>query len=324
MDYVNFGSTGLKVSRLALGMGFRGQSDAAEAQRTVEHAISSGINLIDCANIYGFMDDRANSGTSETVLGKVLKQKRDKVVITSKVAGRMGPGPNEAGLSRLAIMSQVEHSLRRLNTDYIDVYLTHTVDESTPMDETIRALDDLVHSGKVRYLGCCNQAAWQVCKGLWIADKLNATPFVTVQNRYNLLDRSAEKELLGFVRDQGLGMMAYSPLGVGLLTGTYQPGQPAPTGSVWATHLRAQYEETMQERAQSAITTVHQLAAELGKTPAQLALAWVLSHPEITTAIIGADTVQHVEDNLGGLGWTLDPEIRAQLDAVTESLALSM
>ena len=324
MDYINFGSAGVKVSRLALGMGFRGQSDAAEAQRVVEHAIANGINLIDCANVYGFMDDRANVGTSETVLGKVLKHKRDEVVITSKVASRMGPGPNEVGLSRVAIMTQVENSLRRLNTDHIDIYLTHVYDGSTPMDETIRALDDLVRSGKVRYLGCCNHAAWQACKGLWIADELNATPFMTVQNRYNLLDRSAEQELFGLVRDQGLGMMAYSPLGVGLLTGTYQPGQPAPAGTVWATNLRARYADAMHGRAQAAISTVHQLAAELGKTPAQLALAWVLSHPEITTAIVGADIVQHVDDNLGALGWTLDPAVREQLDAVTDSLALAM
>ena len=166
MEYVNFGSAGVQVSRLALGLGFRGQGDEAEAQRVIEHTIDQGINLIDCANVYGTMDDRANIGRSEVILGKALKGKRDDVVITSKVASPMGEGPNDDGLSRYHIMREVENSLTRLDTDHIDVYLVHTFDESTPLEETVRALDDLVRSGKVRYVGCCNYAAWQVCKGL--------------------------------------------------------------------------------------------------------------------------------------------------------------
>jgi aryl-alcohol dehydrogenase-like predicted oxidoreductase len=318
MEYVNFGKAGVKVSRLALGLGFRGQGDEAVAQRVIEHTIDQGINLIDCANVYGTMDDRANIGRSEVILGKALKGKRDDVVITSKVASPMGNGPNDDGLSRYHIMREVENSLTRLDTDHIDVYLVHTFDESTPLEETIRALDDLVRSGKVRYVGCCNYAAWQVCKGLWVADRYNATPFMCVQNQYNLLTRHLEGEMFGLVRDQGLGVMVYSPLAVGLLSGIYSPDSPAPEGTLWATRMRDQFPAAVQGAASEVISTVIKLAEELGVTPAQLALAWVLSHPEITVAITGGDTIEHLNDNIGAVGWTLDDSVRETLDTVSE------
>jgi aryl-alcohol dehydrogenase-like predicted oxidoreductase len=322
VDYVNFGTAGVKVSQLALGMGLRGQADEVAAQRLVEYAIDQGINLIDCANIYGMMDDRANIGRSEVVLGRALKGKRDDVAITSKVCGRLGPGPNDMGLSRFHIMREVERSLRRLDTDHIDVYLVHSFDQTTPQEETIRTLDDLVHSGKVRYVGCCNYAAWQVCRALWVADKVNAIPYMCVQNPYSLLNRRLEQEMFGLVRDRGLGVMAYSPLAVGLLSGAYKPGQPAPAGSLWATRRKDIYGKTMEGTVAEIVKTVHDLAAELGKTSAQLALAWVLSHPEVTVAISGADTVEQLNDNLGGVGWTLPAEVRAQLDDVSSALSM--
>ena len=318
MEYVNFGNAGVQVSRLALGLGFRGQGDEAEAQRVIEHTIDQGINLIDCANVYGTMDDRANIGRSEVILGKALKGKRDDVVITSKVASPIGDGPNDQGLSRYHIMREVEKSLTRLDTDHIDVYLVHTFDELTPLEETIRALDDLVCSGKVRYVGCCNYAAWQVCKGLWVADRYNATPYMCVQNQYNLLTRQLEGEMFALVRDQELGVMVYSPLAVGLLSGVYSPDNPAPTGTLWATRLREQFPAAVQGAASQVISTVIELAAELGVTPAQLALAWVLSHPEITVAITGGDTIEHLNDNIGAVGWTLDDSVRETLDTVSE------
>ncbi len=318
MEYVNFGQAGVQVSRLALGLGFRGQGDEAAAQRVIEHTIDQGINLIDCANVYGTMDDRANIGRSEVILGKALKGKRDDVVITSKVASPMGDGPNDDGLSRYHIMREVENSLTRLDTDHIDVYLVHTFDESTPLEETIRALDDLVRSGKVRYVGCCNYAAWQVCKGLWVADRHNAAPFMCVQNQYNLLTRHLEGEMLALVRDQGLGVMVYSPLAVGLLSGIYSPDSPAPEGTLWATRLRDQFPVAVQGAASQVISTVVKFAGELGVTPAQLALAWVLSHPEITVAITGGDTIEHLNDNIGAVGWTLDDSVRETLDTVSE------
>jgi aryl-alcohol dehydrogenase-like predicted oxidoreductase len=286
----------------------------------IERAIDAGINLIDCANIYGLMDDRAHIGRSEEVLGKVIKGKRDDLVITSKVASPMGSGPNDRGLSRFHILREVERSLKRLDTDHIDVYLVHIYDETTPLDETVRALDDLVRAGKVRYIGCCNYKAWQVCRALWIADSLHATPFMCVQNPYSLLNRQLEQEMFGLVRDRGLGLMAYSPLAVGLLSGAYVPGQPAPAGSLWGTRRADRYASMMAGETGQVIGRVLELANELGKTPAQLALAWVLSHPEVTVAITGGDTVEHLENNLGGVGWTLDADVRAELDAVSASL----
>jgi aryl-alcohol dehydrogenase-like predicted oxidoreductase len=319
MDYVNFGAAGVKVSRLALGLGFRGQRDEAEAQKVIERALDLGVNLIDCANVYGPMDDRANIGRSEVILGKALKGKRDEVVITSKVAGAIGPGPNDRGLSRYHIMREVERSLTRLNTDHIDIYLVHTFDASTPLEETVRALDDLVRSGKVRYVGCCNYAAWQVCRALWIADTLKATPFMCVQNPYSLLNRQLEGEMFGLVRQLGLGVMVYSPLAVGLLSGAYRPGQPAPPGSLWAARRQGQFDQTMPGAVAEVVTTLLDLARELGRSPAQLALAWVLSQPEVTVAITGGDTIEQLEDNMGAVGWTLDAEVRARLAEVSDS-----
>lgn len=320
MEYINFGSAGVKVSRLALGLGLRGQSDEAEAARMIERAIDAGINLIDCANVYGPMDDRANIGRSEVVLGKAIQGKRDDLVITSKVASAIGPGPNDRGLSRFHILREVERSLQRLNTDHIDVYLVHIFDESTPLDETLRALDDLVRSGKVRYIGCCNYKAWQVCRALWIADTINATPFMCVQNPYSLLNRQLEAEMFGLVRAQGLGLMAYSPLAVGLLSGVYVPGEPAPAGSLWGTRRAGRYTAMMAGDTGKVIARVIELARELGRTPAQLAIAWVLSHSEVTVAITGGDTVEHLENNLGAVGWTLAPEVKDELDTISQDL----
>ena len=317
MEYINFGNAGVRVSRLAFGLGLRGQDDAAEAQRAIEHAIAQGINLIDCANVYGLMDDRANIRMSEAILSKAIKGKRDDVLITSKVASEVGRGPNDQGLSRYHIVREVETSLRQLDTDHIDFYLVHRFDDRVPLEESVRALDDLVHAGKVRYVGCCNHEAWQVCKALWVADRLNAIPYMCVQNMYSLLNRHLEKQMFPFLRDAGLGAMAYSPLHIGLLSGLYSPGAPPPPGSLWASRPAEAYAAMASEAAQKVMATVIERAGELGKTPAQLAIAWVLSHPEITLAITGADTAEHLDDNLGGVGWTLDESVREELDAIS-------
>lgn len=319
MEYVNFGKAGVKVSPLALGLGFRGQGDENAAQRLIEHAIDSGINLIDCANVYGPMDDRANIGRSEVILGKAIKGKRDDVVITSKVFSHIGEGPNDYGLSRYHIMREIDRSLTRLDTDHIDVYLIHGPDDTTPQEETIRALDDLVRSGKVRYIGCCNHQAWQVCKALWIADSINATPYMCVQNMYNLLNRDLETEMFGLVREEELGVMCYSPLSVGLLSGVYSADEPPPDGTLWARRYREEYDRRMRGATGQVITTLKRLAGELGKTPAQLAVAWVVSHPEVTVAISGSDTIEQLDDTLGGVGWELDAAVREELDEVSRS-----
>ncbi len=319
MEYVNFGKAGVKVSPLALGLGFRGQGNESTAQRLIEHAIDSGINLIDCANVYGPMDDRANIGQSEVILGKAIKGKRDDLVITSKVCSHIGQGPNDYGLSRYHIIREIDRSLTRLGTDHIDAYLIHMADETTPQEETIRALDDLVRSGKVRYLGCCNHQAWQVCKALWIADVINATPYMCIQNMYNLLNRDLETEMFGLVREEGLGVMCYSPLSVGLLSGTYSPDEPPPDGTLWARRYRDEYDRRMRGATGHVIATLKRLADALGKTPAQLAVAWVVSHPEVTVAISGSDTIEQLDDTLGGVGWKLDSAVREELDEVSRS-----
>ncbi len=324
MDYVNFGTAGVKVSPIALGLGLRGQSDQAAAQRLIEHAIDRGINLIDCANIYGPMDDRDNIGQSEIVLGRAIKRKRDDLVITSKAASPVGKGPNDSGTSRVHLLREIDRSLQRLQTDYVDVYIIHTPDESTPLAETVRALDDIVRQGKARYIGFSNHSAWQVCRALWIADQIHATPVMCIQNPYSLLNRGLEQEMFGLVRDQGLGVMAYSPLAVGLLSGAYKPGEPAPAGSLWATRRKEWYKAAMNGAVGTVIQTLHDLAADLGKTPAQLAIAWVLSRPEVSVAISGADTQEQFDDVLGAVGWTLDETVRQQLDEISLRLQMKL
>ena len=322
MEYVNFGKSGLKVSRLALGLGLRGQADEKEAQLMIERAIEIGVNLLDCANVYGLMDDRQFAGRSETILGRAIKGKRDDVVITSKVSSPVGQGPNDQGNSRVHIIREVERSLKRLDTDHLDVYLLHRFDPATPLEETIRALDDLVKQGKVRYVGCCNFTAWQVCKALWVADRLNAEPFMCVQNPYSLLDRRVENEMFGLVSDQDMGMMAYSPLGVGLLSGDYTTGSSPRRDTLWGSRRRDTFNQALSGQAAEVVNTLREIAGEVEKSPAQVALAWVLSHPEVTVAITGGDTIAHLEDNFGAADWALPLELRARLDSVSTSMTL--
>jgi len=320
VQYVNFGMSGVKVSQLALGLGFRGQPDEGEAQRVVEAALDSGINLIDCANVYGPMDDRANIGRSEVVLGKALKGKRDDVVITSKVASPIGHGPNDVGLSRYHIMREVERSLTRLQTDRIDVYLVHRYDDETPLEETLSTLSNLVDAGKIRYYGLCNFAAWQVTKAQGIAERAGLHPPITAQNPYSLMNRALETELFPMARDSGIGIMAYSPLAVGLLSGIYSPDDAPPQGSLWATKRDAAFGSSLDGSRGEVLGAVREIARGHGATPAEVALAWVLSHDEITIAITGGDTVDHLSDNIGGAELELEDAEIARLNAVSASL----
>jgi aryl-alcohol dehydrogenase-like predicted oxidoreductase len=322
MEYVNFGTAGVKVSRIALGMGLREQYSAEEAERLVRHAIDSGVNFIDCANRYGLGDDRVKlKGTAEQILGRVIKTRRDEVVITSKVTGATGGGPNDLGASRIHIMREVERSLARMQTDRIDIYLLHGWDSTTPLEETIRAFDDLVTQGKVLYAGCCNYSAWQVCKALWTADRLGADPFICVQNEYSLLRRNLESEMFGLVRDQGLGAMAYSPLRAGLLSGTYTPGEPPPPGSLWETRPDEDYHSALPPSAAPLMAALRSIASERGVSVVQVAMSWVLAHPEITVAISGSDTVERLDDNLAALEWEMTREERLSLDEASSAVA---
>jgi 1-deoxyxylulose-5-phosphate synthase len=320
MEYTQFGGAGLRVSRLALGMGLRGQADEAAVERLIQTAYERGVNLFDCANVYGLMDDRAFAGRSEELLGRALRSHRDDVVITSKVASPVGRGPNDRGTSRYHIMREVERSLRRLGTDRIDVYLLHHFDADTPLEEQFRALDDLVRAGKIRYVGVCNYQAWQVCRALWIQDRINAAPLITVQNPYSLLNRHLEFEMFPLVRALGLGVMAYAPLATGLLSGVYKPGAAPPPGTLWGDRRRDQFGQTLAGRAAEVLETVGRIADARGASLAQVALRWVLAQPEVSVAISGADTPEQLEQNLGALDVELSADDLRLLDEASSGL----
>ena len=310
MDYVQLGRLGVRVSRICLGTAFRGQPDDNVALRVIARAVDLGCNFIDCANYYG-------RGRSETVLGRAIRDRRDGLFVTTKVWSRMGPGPNDAGSSRYHIAREVERSLRRLGTDRIDLYLLHNWDQDSPLDETLRAMDDLVRQGKVLYVGACNFTAAQAVEGLWTSDRLGLDAFACLQNEYNLLHRrEVEAELLPLVRRLGLGLMTYSPLAVGLLTGRYRRGQPPPPGSHWSG--RKDFDRIMTGHADSVVQTLVEIGSRHGRTPAQVALAWLLGHPEVTAPMIGPDLPEHVDETFDALGWQLPPEDRAALDGMTE------
>ncbi len=324
MEYVNFGAAGVKVSRIALGFGFRGQNDPAAATRTVLRALDSGINLLDCANVYGMMDDRANAGRSEEVLGRAVKGRRDDVVITSKVFSQVGPGVNDRGASRFHILREVEKSLRRLDTDRIDVYLLHGFDDATPIEEQFRALDSLVQAGKVRYVGVCNYQAWQVCRAMWVQERINATPLITVQNPYSLLNRHLETEMFPLVRSLGLGVMAYSPLAVGLLSGAYTPDKMPPEHTLWGGERRSVFKQYLSGQAADVLAACQEVAADHRATVAQVAMAWVLSHPEVTCAISGADTEQQIADVTGAADVKLSQEELNRLNEISSGLSMTL
>jgi|TARA_B100001964_G_scaffold243042_1_gene319783 aryl-alcohol dehydrogenase-like predicted oxidoreductase len=320
IEYVNFGTAGVKVSPMALGLGFRGQFDRGEAEKVIRVALDSGINLIDCANVYGFMDDRRNIGSSEQVLGKALKGRRDDVVITSKVFSPIGSGPNDQGASRFHIMREIERSLKRLETDHVDVYIFHGVDDMSLFEEQFRTMETLIQDGKIRYVGVSNFQAWQVVQALQLQKRINAQPLIAVQNPYSLMNRTQEDELFPMVRETGVGVMAYSPLGVGLLSGTYRPDEVPDESTLWGSRRKGDIEKYMQGRAAKVIAAVGEIAADLGASMPQVAMAWVMSHREVTVAISGADTVEQIVDVSGALELTLPAEAIAKLDEVSYGL----
>lgn len=302
MNYKNLGRTGLKVSAVGLGCGnfggigsapaFFGQGEnEEEAFRLMDKAWEIGINFFDTADAYG-------GGRSETFIGNWLKTKgarvRDGLLLSSKVFNPVGEGPNDWGLSRRHIMRQVEASLARLGVDYLDMYLIHEPDPTTPLEETLRALDDLVHQGKVRYLGASNMPAWLMTKALWLSDKYNLYRFEWVQNAYSLMDRTDERELLPLCQDQNLGYTPFSPLAGGWLTGKYGANRPFPAGSRMT--LRPEpYQQFLNEQTFQKLDRLAAYAAERGTDIASLALAWIMAQPLVTAPIIGPRRLQHFE-----------------------------
>jgi aryl-alcohol dehydrogenase-like predicted oxidoreductase len=311
MNTVQLGRSGLKVSEICLGtMTFAREADEAASFAIMDAYVERGGFFLDTANVY-------SGGGSEETVGRWMKARgcRSNVVLATKVFGRMGPGPNEAGLSRIAIMAEVENSLRRLGTDVIDLYQIHRWYTEAPLEETARALDDLVRAGKVRYIGCSNMRAWQLLAYLSFADRALLSRFVSLQQAYNAINRSAELELLPLCEREGLGVIAYNPLAAGLLTGKYRADAPLPEGSRMQAYEFYQH-RYFTDQALEITSGFVARARELGYTPAQLAVAWVKTDSRITAPIVGARTVEQLADSLGALDRPLDPATRETVPAV--------
>jgi aryl-alcohol dehydrogenase-like predicted oxidoreductase len=299
------------VSEIGLGgNNFGWWADEASSSVVINQAIDSGINFIDTADVY----DR---GHSEEIIGKTLKGKRHQVILTTKFGMPMGNGANQKGGSRYYIMQAVENSLKRLQTDYIDVYYMHTADASTPIVETLSTLDSLIKSGKVRYTGCSNFDAWQISEAMWTAKMEHLSAFIVMQQGYNLLARRIEKELVPCCLAHNLGVVPYSPLANGLLTGKYQPGQPPPPDSRLATSVFPGLKRIYDEANWGLITKLDTFAREHGHTLGELAVAWLLSKPWLSSVIAGARKPEQVTANAAAASWKLTPEEVKAVEALS-------
>lgn len=318
MEYRYLGKTGLEVSELCLGtMTFGRETEEKTSRAIVARFLEMGGNFIDTADMYG-----ARAGVSEEIVGRALKGRRQKIVLATKVYFAMGSGPNETGLSRLHIMQAIEASLRRLQTDYIDLYYVHCWDSKTPLEETLSTLDDLIKSGKVRYLGASNFAAWQLMKALGLSDKYDWQRFVCLQPQYSLVVRDIERELLPLCREEGLGVVPWAPLGGGFLSGKYRRGQKPPPGSRIAgaeEYREYAWKRRATEHNFRILDAVGRIADVREKSYAQVALNWLRMQPGITAPIIGARTIDQLEDNLGSVGGSLTSEDIDTLNKVSQT-----
>jgi aryl-alcohol dehydrogenase-like predicted oxidoreductase len=314
MDYVRLGGTGLKVSRICVGCMSYGAPDRGthpwtlpeeQSRPFIKRALDAGINFFDTANVY-------SDGTSEEILGRALKDfaSRDDVIIATKVFSRMRDTPNGAGLSRKVVLTEIDHSLRRLGTDYVDIYQTHRWDDATPIEETLEALHDVVKAGKARYIGASSMYAWQFAKALYLADRHGWTRFVSMQNHYNLLYREEEREMMPLCRAEHIGVIPWSPLARGRLTRPWSEKDATPrarTDEFGGSLYRAS-----EEADRMVVDTTVEVAVTRGIPPAQVALAWMLSKPFVTAPIVGATKPQHLDDAIAAVGVRLTAdEIRA-------------
>jgi aryl-alcohol dehydrogenase-like predicted oxidoreductase len=317
MEYRHLGRTGLKVSELCMGtMQFGWTSTENQAYEILDAAFEAGINFLDTADIYSVWAKDNPGGVAETIVGKWLKKSnipREQIVIATKVRGRMGPGPNAEGLSRVHILQAAEASLRRLDTDYIDLYQTHWFDEHTTIEETLSALDDLVRQGKVRYIGCSNYPAWRLMQALWTSDKFNLARYDSIQPHYHLLGRQEfEQELAEVCHAYGIGVIPYSPLAGGFLTGKYRRDQEADSARrEGLRHLFTEQNFTLLDQMEA------MGKSKGGKSISQIALAWLLTDPVITSPIIGPRSLEQLEDNLGAAGLRLTQGEKKILDEAT-------
>jgi len=319
MDYRQLGHSGLKVSALSFGAGtfggsnefFRawGASDVDEATRLVDICVEAGINLFDTADVY-------SNGLSEEVLGKAVAGRRQRVLISTKATFRMGQGPNDLGSSRHHLTESLEGSLRRLGTDYVDIYHMHGFDAVTPVEETLYTLDSFVKSGKVRYIACSNFSGWHLMKSLAVSDKYGWARYVGHQVYYSLIGRDYEWELMPLALDQKVGALVWSPLGWGRLTGKIRRGQPLP--EVSRLHKTAQIgPQPAEEYMYNVIDAIHAVAKETGRSVPQIALNWLLQRPTVSTVIVGARNEEQLRQNLESAMWNLTPEQIARLDAAS-------
>ena len=310
MEYRYLGKSGLKVSAIGLGTNnFGRRLDADASALVINHALDMSVNMIDTSNSYG-------DGYSEEYIGRALKGKREKAIIATKVSSTVGKGPNDGGNSRQHIMAEVENSLRRLKTDYIDLYQIHWHDPHVPIEETLRALDDLVRQGKVRYVGCSNFTAWQVCEAAWTSRTLGVTEFVSVQPRYSLMDREIEAELVPFCESYGVGILPYYPLANGFLTGKYQRGQGAPEGTRLAEGDRGMFTDAnfdLLERLEA-------FCGARGHTVLELAFAWLLANSAVSSVIAGATRVEQVVANANAASWQLTPYELADVNGIIDAV----
>ncbi|MBE3598210.1 MAG: aldo/keto reductase family protein [Limnochordaceae bacterium] len=314
MEYRRLGRSGVKLSTIGLGswLTYGASVDRARSVALVQSAYEKGVNFFDTANVY-------HRGAAEEVVGEALRAfPRDSYVLATKVFFPMGDGPNDRGLSRKHIMEQCHQSLKRLGTDYIDLYQCHRYDPETPLDETLRALDDLITQGKVLYVGVSQWSAVQIADALRLAERLNLDPIVSNQPLYNILHRDIERDVLPLCAREGIGQVVYSPLAQGVLTGKYRPGQPLPPGSRATDPSSNMFMgRLLTDEVLSKVERLAQLAREAGLTPAQMALAWVLRRPEVTSAIIGATRPEQLDENLAAAGVRLPDEVVQAIDRIT-------
>ncbi|MHB0877450.1 MAG: aldo/keto reductase [Anaerolineae bacterium] len=313
MEYRSLGRTGAKVSPLCLGcMMFGGRTDESTSMDMVDRALDAGINFLDTADAY-------SRGLSEQAVGQALKRNgnRQRIILATKVYNRMDDAdPNAQGLHRQHLIHGCEASLRRLQTDYIDLYQLHRPQSDIPIDETLRALDDLIRAGKVRYIGTSNHAAWQLMESLWVAKELGLNRFVSEQPPYHLLDRRVERELLPFALTYGFAIIPWSPMAGGFLTGKYRRGQPLPTDSRLGQQPGGRTDKLLSDVPFQVLDVVQAIATEKGCSPGQLAIAWVARQGGVTAPIIGPRTMAQLEDNLGAIDVRLEDEDLKRLDAV--------
>ncbi|MCA9176801.1 MAG: aldo/keto reductase [Planctomycetales bacterium] len=311
MDYRNLGKCGVKVSPICLGtMMFGGQTSEADSIRIIHSALDMGVNFVDTANMY-------NAGESEVVTGKAIRDRRDRVVLATKGRQKMGDGPNQQGGSRLHLMAALNDSLRRLGTDYVDIYYYHAPDDSTPLEESLRALDDMIRSGKVHYIAFSNFRAWRVCEALWTCDRLGLNPLTCVQPLYNIFNRDIEVELLPLCRAHGLGVVTYSPLARGLLTGKYRPGESFPEGSRASRNDPRMLQAELRDASIQLSQAIKEHAEKhVGCSASQFALAWCLANPIVSSIIVGPRTIEHWEDNVAALGVTLSADDESFVDSL--------